>query len=255
LFRYIIFTAVILNLLCFSALSTFMERTIDEYFSSAGGGNYTEDNAHNAVLTVIGSGRSERDYYYLLPPTYNENTPVVVALHGSQRSGLSMIDTWSTIARTYSVIIIAPNAVKGDWDFSDSDFKFIKAAFKDVAKKLKLRTKIPLLFGHSSGGVFALKLAVERPELFPVVAVHAAAVPKNLRLSRKDKGSYRYSRVAMYVGDRDAIFPMEMTRQTAKKLSSFGLDIRLYFLKDHGHWYYSDHDQINGYIWTFYNGY
>lgn len=257
LIEYLVLIILSLSAGGYSADGYFSERDINYNFISVRNHDYDyeEQNLHNAQYVEKNGLLVKRSYYYWLPPTYNAETPVIIALHGGKRSGLSMIDAWHELAKKRSVIIIAPNAINGVWKRGDIDYGFIQSAFKDVAKRYKLKTKTPYLFGHSNGGMLALFLAASHPDFFPVVAVHGAALPDDIKLPKKWPMDYLYSRVAIYLGDQDGCFSFDLARNTGKRMADVGMNVLLYCLISHNHWYYFDCNKINEYAWEFYTGY
>lgn len=216
--------------------------------------NYEADYSLGQKKTVRFKGK-QREYYYYLPKICNEQTPVIIALHGSARDGYSMIDTWAKLARDRSVIIVAPTGFNNNWSYGKEDYEFIQYCLKEVLSSQGFSLKKPCLFGHSSGGVFALLLAANYPNSFQNVAVHAAALPEKLKFSAKGKDKYKNSRVGIFLGDHDDVFSIYQAENTLKRLERTGLRVKLFIFGDHNHWYYADANKINEYIWDFFTGY
>ena len=176
--------------------------------------------------------------------------PVLVALHGAGRSGLSMIDTWQTNANKHSFIIVAPEGLNGNWDLQRDEASFITAAIKDTLSQRKIKSAKIYLFGHSNGAKQAIAQAVRHPGMFHKVAAHAGTLPLKIDKSIVNV-SPKSVKVAMFLGDSDHIFSADSGRQTVRWLSSIGIESDFYILKDHSHWYYKDAHRINESIWGF----
>lgn len=188
----------------------------------------------------------KRSYYVYYPEGIGSNVDVLIALHGANRTGISMIDTWKATADKYRFIIVAPNAQNSAWSNSDS-IDFIMNSMGAALHEKKLKAKNTYLFGHSSGGIRAIDLLAKSPDLFTKVAIHAASLPS----PPIDITSGGSKQVGLFIGDSDALFPLESGRETAGWLLENGYLPTLYILQNHSHWYYDDYDKVNNAIWYF----
>jgi len=192
----------------------------------------------------------DRSYFVFFPKNVGPVMPVLVALHGAGRSGLSMIDTWQTSADKHSFIIVAPDGINNQWEIQRDEASFITAAIKDALSQRKIKSAKLYLFGHSNGAKQAIAQAARHPGMFHRVAAHAGTLP--LRIDKSIVNvSPKSVKVAMFLGDSDHIFSVDSGRQTVRWLSSIGIESDFYILKDHSHWYYNDAHRINESIWSF----
>lgn len=188
-----------------------------------------------------------RSYFIYTPKQIESTTPVLVALHGSARTGASMIDTWRPLADKYGFIIIAPNGMNMNWSLTTDEANYVAALLNQELGKLHIKNKDIYLFGHSSGARQAIALAVMLPNLFKKVAVHAGTLPSEVNSNNPKPNN---TRVALFLGDDDILFPLASGRKTIQWLSSLGIDSTLFVLKNHGHWYYTDANKINKSLWA-----
>ena len=126
---------------------------------------------------------------------------------------------------------------------------FLHAVVDEVEAKHAVDQNRIYLFGHSAGAEYALVLAILDSHYFAAIALHAGALmPANYRLF-----TYvgRRMPVAIWVGDSDPIFPLEMVKATAKEFESNGFPVELYIIPNHDHNYYLISDEINSKAWEF----
>ena len=191
----------------------------------------------------------ERSYYAYFPENVSTSMNVLVALHGHGRTGLSMIDTWKSVADEYSFIVIGPDAIDKEWKKTRDEAPFISAIVERELSKRHIAIDNYYLFGHSNGAIQAIAQAVIHPGMFRRVAAHAGTLPlaKNTFKKEQPMGGT----VALFLGDSDHIFSVKSGRKTIRWLSSIGINAGLYVLKDHSHWYYEQATLINQRIWAF----
>lgn len=60
--------------------------------------------------------------------------------------------------------------------------------------------------------------------------------------------------MAIWVGDRDAFFPLDVVRKTRDALISKGFSLQLTEMPNHDHWYYDLAPKINRDVWEFLKG-
>lgn len=195
-------------------------------------------------------GAHTRVYYAYLPKNHKTRLPVIVALHGAGRGGISMVDTWRKTADANGFAVIGLDSnTKKRWRVNMDQHAFIEAALYDFLKTHGLQAEDVYLFGHSSGARQAIVQAVRRPAYFKRVAAHAGT----LQINNASPALLRnvHTEVGLFLGDNDAIFSMPTGQATVDWLSSMGMPARLYILQNHGHWYYSDATKINNRIWQY----
>jgi len=192
----------------------------------------------------------QRSYYIYIPDNkYNLNMPVLVALHGAGRTGLSMIDTWQRLADEKKFVVIAPNGLNKNWNIARDEAKLVGAALSKVLKTKNIDKERVYLFGHSNGGKQAISQAVRYPNHYKKVALHAASLP--LMSYQQPELPVNNLKIGFFLGDSDRIFSVQSARDTASWLASLDVESDLYILKYHTHWYYSDAYRINKTIWNY----
>lgn len=191
-----------------------------------------------------------RSYHVYVPnKETNKEMPVLIALHGAGRTGLSMIDTWHKVAFENNFIVIAPNGIKENWNIASDEITFIHEAISHVHNHIKIDKESIYIFGHSNGGKQAIIQAVRNPKYFKKAAVHAATLP--LKAGIGAKIPQNNLSIGIFLGDSDSIFSVSSARNTVSWLSSLRVESDLYILTEHSHWYYSDAYQINNTIWNY----
>lgn len=189
-----------------------------------------------------------RSYYTFVPDSVQTRLPLIVALHGAGRDGVSMVDTWYEVAQANGVAVIGLDSKGRRWDVNDDQQAFIELAIKDFLTKNQLEAENIYLFGHSSGAKQAIAQAVRHPDFYERVAVHAGTLPIK---DRKQFLADVKTEVAIFLGDSDRIFSVPSARVTINWLDALGIPAKLYVLKNHSHWYYEDATVINMRIWQF----
>jgi predicted esterase len=236
------------------AQDLFVEKTINSPMSTA---QYFYDYYENdtEILTKeVTEGAFSRKFYFYPNVEKNKNVkkPLIILLHGSNRTGISMIDMWRNVANDNNVILAATNSYNPmNWNRPKDNYKIIEFLILEVAKNYNIDEEKIYLFGHSSGGIFALSLAAELSHKLAGVALHAGMFRQESDLkylaSAKRKIPY-----AIFAGTKDDLFPTHKVRNTAKILSQNGFPVELTFIKYHDHWYYNLAPFINEKAWNFF---
>jgi len=196
----------------------------------------------------------EISYYLFAPEEVDRSVPapLVVTLHGSGRNGQSLVDYWKKLAVKNKFIIVGPDAAdRRGWSLPADGPDAIVALVDYVSTQHNIDPKRIYLFGHSAGASFALILGILEPEYFAAAAVHAGAPSSPENYSPFFPLSERKTPMAIWVGDRDAFFPLPMVQATCDLLKVQGADIKLEVMKGHDHWYYSLGEKINEQAWEF----
>jgi len=193
-----------------------------------------------STFTFAGNTRT----YYSFVPESEGPLPVLVLLHGSGRNGEIMIGCWKDLAAKEHFIIIAPDAWNSaGWDTGPDSPAFLHAVVEEVAAKRTIDRSRIYLFGHSAGAAFSLVLSLIDSEYFAAAEVHAGA----LRPDQYNLFDYaeRKMPAAIWVGDRDPNFPLDMVNATKKEFERHGIPLQLSIIPQHDHNYYAISDSVN----------
>ena len=195
----------------------------------------------------------KRVYYLMVPDSVKSaaSVPLIVLLHGSGRNGLSLMEKWKEIASREGIIIAGPDAQdKIGWQIPIDGPGFINDLIEALRAKYPINPHRIYLFGHSAGAVFALNLSMMESEYFAATAVHAGSWRSEKELSAIEYAK-RKTPMAIFVGDRDAFFPLQSVKATEAALKERGFPIEVSIMKGHDHWYYDLAPQINRNAWDF----
>lgn len=181
-----------------------------------------------------------------------QTRPGVFLLHGSGRTGASMIDMWKPVADRHGIVLIAPDSAnRKGWSGGSDSASFFTDLIEDAVERYNLDPDRLFVFGHSSGGVHATRLAQNADMPFRAVATHAGFPPasdidvSNGRMGRKPVIRY-------YLGDRDHIFDVDDAMELGEVLKQAGYDTQLVVVRDHTHWYYDIGPSIGERVWQFF---
>jgi len=176
--------------------------------------------------------------------------PLVILLHGSGRNGEIMASLWKDLARREGFIVAAPNAHNAaTWDSTRDTPEFFPAIVDQIESRHAIDRRRIYLFGHSAGAAYALFLAVMDSDLFAATAIHAGALQTNpyalfAEVTRKMP-------IAIWVGDRDPLFPIATVIETKRIFDAHGYNVQLSVIPAHDHNYYAISDEINQKAWNF----
>jgi poly(3-hydroxybutyrate) depolymerase len=188
--------------------------------------------------------------YYSFVPDIPGPMPVVVLLHGSGRNGQVMADAWKDLAVKEHFIVAAPDALDAaGWSTQADPPAFLHAVVEQVAAQHPIDQSRIYLFGHSAGAMFSLVLALVDSEYYAAAAVHAGA----LRADQYKLFQYaeRKMPTAIWVGDRDPNFPLDLVNATKKEFDKNKIPLEVSIIPDHDHNYYAISDDVNRKAWEF----
>ncbi len=199
------------------------------------------------------SDNTQRSYYLFVPDSVKaaQSAPVLVLLHGSGRNGLSLVEKWQELAKREGLIIVGPDSKNSQmWRAPDDGPEFLRDLIEALKTKHSINARRVYLFGHSGGAVFALNMSMMESEYFAATAVHAGSwrEPKEFSIVEDAK---RRIPVAIFVGDRDAFFPLDSVRATEKSLKERAFPVEVNVMSGHTHWYYDRASEINRNAWEF----
>ena len=191
--------------------------------------------------------------YYLYVPSNTQpssRVPLIVMLHGSNRTGNSLVEKWKDLAKKEGFIIVGPDAqnLKGWWAPQDGP-DYLRDVVEELKKKYPIDPRRVYLFGHSAGASFAIAMSLLESQYFAATAVHAGALAKDdyswVELAK------RKIPIFIQVGEHDEFFPLETVRGTRDTLKTAGFPIELSEINGHDHWYYGKSGKINQTAWDF----
>jgi predicted esterase len=186
--------------------------------------------------------------YLLDSPPGNRARPAVVVLHGSGDNGTGLFHMWQQFAQVNGIILIAPTLPR-----AMAFEKVAPAVFRCIVEDAKTAAKIDpnriYVVGHSMGGYLAYDAAMFESEYFAAVVVHAAAIDEDF-VEIVDRARRKIP-IAIFIGDRDQLVPIESVRKTRDLLTKAGFPVEYEELKGHDHFYEGAVDQINRKAWKF----
>jgi poly(3-hydroxybutyrate) depolymerase len=201
---------------------------------------------------LITSQRKTRAYYLYVPSTLKAGSPVplIIMLHGSNRTGVTLVEKWKDLAKKEGIILAGPDAtdLRG-WSSPQDGPDFLRDLVEELKTKFPVNAKRVYLFGHSAGAVFALEMSLMESQYFAATAIHAGDLPKDsIPLIQMAK---RKIPMSIQVGDSDEYFPVKAVRETKEALKAAGFPVELTEIPNHDHWYYDQASKFNQTAWEF----
>ncbi len=201
---------------------------------------------------LMTSNGKTRVYYLYVPSTLkvDAKVPLIVMLHGSNRTGVNLIEKWKDLARKEGIIIVGPDAtdLRG-WGSPQDGPDFLHELVEALKTKYPVNPKRVYLFGHSAGASFALEMALMESQYFAATAIHAGALGRDgkelIDLAK------RKIPISIQVGDADEFFPLKIVRATCDALKTAGFTVELTEIAGHDHWYYDQASKFNQTAWEF----
>jgi predicted esterase len=176
--------------------------------------------------------------------------PLIVTLHGSNRTGVTLVEKWKDLAKKEGIILAGPDAsnLRG-WGSPQDGPDFLRDLVEELKAKYPVNAKRVYLFGHSAGASFALQMSLMESEYFAGTAIHAGAL---LREDEELLGmAKRKIPISIQVGDSDEYFPLKLVRATRDALKNAGFTVDLIEIPNHDHWYYDQASKFNQTAWDF----
>jgi poly(3-hydroxybutyrate) depolymerase len=203
------------------------------------------------IKDKITSQNKTRNFYLFVPESVKPDTPspMIVLLHGSGRNGLTLVDKWKDLAAKEGVILVGPDSFDSvKWAAPVDGPDFLHDLVENLKSKYPVDPRRVYLFGHSGGAVFTLYMSLFESQYFAAAAAHAGA------LHRQDPAinlAKRKTPIAMFVGTRDPLFPLDDVRATRTDLTKEGFTVELTEIPGHDHNYYDLSAKINQQVWDF----
>lgn len=201
---------------------------------------------------LITSNGKTRAYYLYVPSTIKPASPapLILMLHGSGRTGTSLVEKWKDLAKKEGIIIAGPDStdIRG-WGSPQDGPDYLRDLVEELKSKYSINPRRIYLFGHSAGASFALEMSLMESQYFAATAVHAGDLRgDDIQLIKMAK---RKIPMSIQVGDSDDYFPVKAIRTTRDALNAAGFSIELVEMPGHDHWYYDLAPKINKAAWDF----
>src|SRR5688572_7359122 len=199
---------------------------------------------------LITSNGKKRAYYLYVPSTVKGPAPLIVTLHGSNRTGVTLVEKWKDYAKKEGIILAGPDATNlRGWGSPQDGPDYLHELVEELKSKHPINPRRVYLFGHSAGGSFALHMALMESQYFAAAAIHAGA------LSGQDMNIIELAKrkipISMQIGDSDALVPVKVVRATRDALKEAGFTVDLIEIENHDHWYYDKASKFNQTAWEF----
>jgi poly(3-hydroxybutyrate) depolymerase len=198
------------------------------------------------------SVNKKRSYYLYSPEklTATKSLPLIIMLHGSNRSGSSLVEKWTEIAEREQLMLAGPDATQAaHWSFASDGPELFRDLVEDLKSKYPVDQKRVYLFGHSAGAIYALMMGLIESEYFAAVAVHAGAL-RQADYALFDSAKRKIP-VALFVGEKDPFFPLTVVKATREAFASRQFPVEFTAIPNHDHWYYDKASKINEQVWSF----
>ena len=199
---------------------------------------------------LIASGGKTRPYYLYVPATVKAPAPLIIMLHGSNRTGVTLVEKWKDFAKKEGIIIAGPDAsnLRG-WGWPQDGPDFLRDLVDELKTKYPVNPRRVYLFGHSAGAIFAIQMSLMESQYFAATAIHAGALPPDdMNLLDLAKRKIPFS---IQVGDSDEFFPVKIVRATSDALKTKGFTVEMIEIPNHDHWYYDQASKFNQTAWNF----
>jgi predicted esterase len=209
---------------------------------------FAKDDITKELMTSAGKTR----VYLYVPSTLKPGTPapLIVTLHGSNRTGVTLVEKWKDLAKKEGIILAGPDATNlQGWGAPQDGPDFLRDLVESLKSKYPINPKRVYLFGHSAGAIFSLEMSLMESQYFAATAIHAGALGKDdLELIDMAK---RKIPIHIQVGDSDEYFPLKIVRATRDALVKGGFTVELKEIAGHDHWYYDQAAKFNQTAWDF----
>ncbi len=210
---------------------------------------FAKDDITKELITSSGKTRA---YYLYVPSTLKAPAPapLIVMLHGSNRTGVTLVEKWKDYAKKEGIILAGPDATNlSGWGSPQDGPDFLRDLVEELKSKLPVNPRRVYLFGHSAGGSFALQMSLMESQYFAATAIHAGALtPDDMELIGLAK---RKIPISIQVGDSDEFVPLKIVRATRDALKNAEFPVDLIEIKNHDHWYYDEASKFNQTAWEF----
>jgi poly(3-hydroxybutyrate) depolymerase len=210
---------------------------------------YAKDDITKELITSNGKKRA---YYLYVPSTITApaSAPLIIMLHGSGRTGVTLVEKWKDYAKKEGIILAGPDATNlQGWGAPQDGPDYLHELVEELKAKYPVNPRRVYIFGHSAGAIFAIQMSLMESQYFAAAAVHAGALrPEDMQLTDLAK---RKIPISIQVGDSDQYFPLKDVRATRDALKQAGIPVDLIEIDNHDHWYYDKASTFNRTAWEF----
>jgi poly(3-hydroxybutyrate) depolymerase len=203
--------------------------------------------------TLVSRDR-ERTYYLYVPPGISAEhpAPLIITIHGSGRDGKPLVAEWQGLAEKEGIVLAGPDSSDSvHWASPQDGPLLLHDVVEQIAAKYPIDPRRVYLFGHSAGAVFTLQMACLESEYFAAAAAHAGSVDPAYH-SLFDFATRKIP-IAIFIGTKDAFFPLTSVRSTADALKARGFPVTLTEMPGHTHDYSSTSKEINAQVWELFS--
>src|SRR5215213_717738 len=209
--------------------------------------SFTSASAKDEITKeLITSNGKTRPYYLYVPSIVKAGSPapLIVMLHGSNRTGVTLVEKWKDFAKKEGIIIAGPDALDlRGWGSPQDGPDYLHELVEELKTRYPVNPRRVYLFGHSAGASFALHMSLMESQYFAAAAIHAGALaPDDMSLIELAK---RKIPISIQVGDSDQFFPVKAVRATRDALKEGGIPVELIEIENHDHWYYDKAAKFN----------
>ncbi|MET0648606.1 MAG: dienelactone hydrolase family protein [Pyrinomonadaceae bacterium] len=204
------------------------------------------------VKNSVTSEGKKRTYYLFVPEGLSKEkpAPLLVLLHGSGHNGKLLVEHWQKLAAQEGFILAGPDANDpAQWGMPQDGPRLLYDLVEELKSTQPVDPARVYLFGHSAGAVFSLYMTALESEYFAAVAASAGAMRENT-YSMLDEAERKVP-VALFVGNRDPLFPLSVVRGTRDAYKQRGFPVELTEIPNHDHFYYKRSAEINAKAWEF----
>ena len=200
---------------------------------------------------LMKSNGKTRVYYLYVPSTVKAPAPLVITLHGSNRTGVTLVEKWKDYAKKEGIILAGPDAsnLQG-WGSPQDGPDFLYDLVEEIKAKHPINARRMYLFGHSAGASFALHMSLMESEYFAATAIHAGALRSQDEMELIGLAKRKIP-ISIQVGDSDQFFPLKEVKATRDALKEAGFPVDLIEIQNHDHWYYDKASKFNQTAWEF----
>ena len=198
---------------------------------------------------LITSNGKTRPYYLYVPSTVKGPAPLIVMLHGSNRTGVTLVEKWKDYAKKEGIILAGPDSLNlAGWTWPQDGPDYLHDLVEELKSKYPINPRRVYLFGHSAGASFALHMSLMESQYFAATAIHAGSLRDDVSMIELAK---RKIPISIQVGDSDQFFPLKDVRATRDALKEGGIPVELIEIPNHDHWYYDKAAKFNQTAWEF----